>query len=61
MYPGIPSDRCVILTSQLAPGADVVRCAREDHDGRPCRTVGIGLYEDRAPRAGSEDTGPVGG
>lgn len=50
MYPAFADDRCVILTSTIAPRATVVRCARQDHDGRPCRTVGIGLYDDRPPR-----------
>lgn len=62
MYPDITPDRCVILTSQLVPGATVARCAREDHDGRECRTVGIGLYDDRTPHAGgTEETGSTGG
>lgn len=48
MYPGIEPDRCIIRTSDLTPGATVVLCSRPDHDGRPCRTVGIGLYDDHA-------------
>lgn len=50
-------DRCVIRTSDLRPDTEVVRCSREDHAGRPCRTVGIGVYQDNVPGSGAGDVG----
>lgn len=58
VYPGITPDRCVIFTSQLLPDTTVVKCARKDHDGRVCRTVGIGLYDDRSQRTEESASDP---